>query len=321
MANNDIVRIGYYFWLIPSIISCFLSSLLLLAKLRELKTKKLIWVGVLELLFALADIVQCVPWFFGSIYSNKEDRTDGNFCSTQEAMFEAGALAKCLLSSIATATLAYFIFSKKRLHISTFLPPAMVLVFYTIVSLITNLALGGTEVACYNLHDLILGGRMKTIQWAYFFCFLLPVYGFSFINLMSYVLTVYCSFTENTSVVSSIMTPQYDRVTTFTLISWMPYVPILLFILLFLFRQVNIPLYCVTGRSVSSTGALGSGYLLLAPWIDKSRKTNLFFFTEKLLEENENEEDESSVMKFSEMSSVPHSSAPSGPSNSIKIDI
>jgi hypothetical protein len=101
----------------------------------------------------------------------------------------------------------------------------------------------------------------------------------------------------------------------------MPYVPILLFILLFLFRQVNIPLYCVTGLSVSSTGALGSGYLLLAPWIDKSRKTNLFFFTEKLLEENENEEDESSVMKFSEMSSVPNSSAPSGPSNSIKIDI
>jgi hypothetical protein len=277
------------------------------------------WVGFLELLFALADIVQCIPWFFGSIYSNKEDRADGNFCSRQEAMFEVGAVTKCLISSIATSTLAYFIFTKKQLHVSKVFPPAMVLVFYTIASLITNLALGGTEVACHNLHDLIIGGRMKTIQWAYFFCFLLPIYVFYFINLMSYLLTVYYSFTEEgASLVSSIMTPQYDRVATFTLISWMTYVPVLLFFLLFLFRRINIPLYCMTGLSVSSTGIIASGYLLLAPWIDKSRKTNLFFFIEKLLEENE--EDESSVMKCSEMSSVPHSSAPRGPSNSINID-
>jgi hypothetical protein len=310
MANNDIVRIGYYFWLVPSIVSCFLSSLLLLVRLRNLNIKKLGWVGFLELLFALADIVQCIPWFFGSIYSNKEDRADGNFCSLQETMLEFGVLTKCLISSIAIATTAYFIFTKKQLHISKFLPPAIALIFYTTASFITNLALGGTEVACHNLHDLPIGRRMKRRQWAYFFCFLVPVFVFYFINLMSYLLTIYRSFKENMTVVNSVMTPHYDRVATFTLISWMTYVPVLLFFLLIIFHHVNIPLYCVTGLFVSSTGALGSGYLLLAPWIDKSRKSNLFFFIEKLLEENENEEDESYAMKCSEMQSVPHSSAP-----------
>jgi hypothetical protein len=300
MANNDIVRIGYYFWLVPSIVSCFLSSLLLLVRLSNLNNWR--WVGFLQYIFALADIVQCVPWFFGSIYRTKEDRADVNFCSMQEAMFEAGALAKCLLSSIGTATLAYLIFTKKQLHISKVLPPAMVLVFYTIVSLIANIVLGGPEVACHDLHDFAVSRWMETREWAYIFGFLLPIFVFCFINLMSYVLTVYCSFKENTSVVSSVMTPHSDRVTTFTLISWMAYLPVLLFFLLFLFRQVNIPLYCVTGLFVSSTGALASGYLLLAPWIDKSRKTNLFFFIERLLEENENEEDDGSVMKLSEMS-------------------
>jgi hypothetical protein len=302
---DAVVTIGYYFWLIPSIISCFLSTILLLVKIRNIKDMRV--VGSLEYIFAVADIVQCVPWFFGSIYSNNEDRSPGNLCAIQEAMFQAGLLTKCLISSIGTGKLAYFFYIKKHLHITKILPSAMVLIFYALISFITNIALGGAEVACHDLHDFDVSKRMETRQWAYIFGYLLPIFVFCFLNLVSYFLTLYCSFTENTSVVSSVLTPHSDRVTTFALISWIAYLPALLFFLFFLFHQVNIPLYCLTGLFVSSTGILASGYILLAPWIDKTRKISLFFFIEKLLEENE--ADDSDAIKLSEMSSIPHSAA------------
>jgi hypothetical protein len=301
--SNTIVTIGYYFWLIPSIISCSLSTLLLLVKLRNIKDMRI--VGSLEYIFAVADIVQCVPWFFGSIYSNNEDRSPNNLCAIQEAVFQAGLLTKCVISSIGTGKLAYFIYIKKHLHISKILPSALVLIFYALISFIANISLGGTEVACYNLHDFTVNKRMETRQWAYIFGYLFPIFVFCSINLMSYFLTLYCSFTDNASVVPSIMTQHSDRVATYTLISWVAYLPVLLFFLFFLFHQVNIPLYCLTGLFVSSTGIVASGYILLAPWIDKARKVSLFFFIEKLFEENE--ADDSDVIKLSEMSATPHS--------------
>jgi hypothetical protein len=301
MAKDYLEQIGYYFWLIPSIFSCFLSTLLLF--FRFLNLKNLRWIGFLQVIFALADLLQCIPWFFGSIYSNTEDRTDNknSLCEIQESLFKIGILTKCLLSSISTAALAHYIYSKQSLQISKILPPALVLVFYTIVTLITNLLLRGDEIACYDLHDFDLE-TMSRQQWTYVFCYLLPIFVFCFINFLSYALTIYSKISVDTSIVNAIMTPHSDRVAAFTLISWMAYLPALLFFLFFLFHQINIPLYCLTGLFVSSTGMFGSGYLLLAPWIDKTRKTNLFFFIEKLLEDNEQDDD--GGMKLSDISSA-----------------
>lgn len=295
MAKDYVVEIGYYFWLIPSIFSCLLSTILLGLRLWYVKDIK--WVNFLQILFAIADILQCIPWFFGSIYSTTEDRVNSKLCIFQEQMFKFGIMTKCLLSSIAISVLAYYAISKKTLRIDKVLPPSMVIVIYTMASYGVGVALNSDAVACRNLHDYNIK-HLRNDELVYVLSFLLPIFVFCFVNFLSFLATFYYSSVKDTSIISAMMTPHIDRVGIFTLIAWIAYTPALLFFMFFLFHQVNIPLYCLTGFLVSSTGTLGSGYLILAPWIDKTRRVNLFFYIEKMLEDNE----EADGVKLSEIS-------------------
>lgn len=295
MAKDYLTEIGYYFWLIPSIISCSLSSILLVLRLFTLREKKLI--SFIQITFALADIFQCIPWFFGSIYSTTEDRLESKLCTLQEQMFRFGILTKCLIASIVVGALTHYSLSKQTLRIDKILPPALIIVCYTMASYGVGVVLNSDAIACRNLHAYNISD-LRDDELVYILSFLLPIFVFCFVNFLSFVATFYSSYVKDASIVSAIMTPHHDRVAIYTLISWIAYTPALLFFLFFLFHQVNIPLYCVTGLLVSSTGMLASGYLILAPWIDKTRRVNLFFYIEKMAEENE----DGDAVKLSEIS-------------------
>jgi ABC-type uncharacterized transport system permease subunit len=298
MAKDYVGEIGYYFWFVPSVISVFFSGILLFIRISDLKKMKM--VGFTQTIFALADILQCTPWFFGSIYSTTTNRSHSNLCHVQEAMFKVGVLTKCLLASIATAALSYYAVTKQPLRISKVLPPSIVLVIYTVITLVINLILHGNEVACENLHNFNIE-HPKNFQIVYCVCFLLPIFLFCFINFLASTWAIYSSRTSDPTIVSAIMTPHHDRIAAFSIIAWLAYIPALLFFLFFLFNEINIPLYCITGLMVSSTGILGSGYLILSPLIDKTRRVNLFIFIERLLDENEDTESVDGV-KLSEIS-------------------
>jgi hypothetical protein len=300
MAKDYLGEIGYYFWLVPSVISVLLSGTLLVLRISDLKNMK--WVGVSQTIFALADILQCVPWFFGSIYSTTTDRADSNLCAAQESMFKVGILTKCLLSTVSTAALAHYSVTKQPLRMSKISLPIIILVIYTVATLLVNIILHGNDVACHNLHDFDIN-HLEDYQLVYMICFLFPLFLFCFLNFLSFSWAMYSSNASDPTMVTAILTPHRDRIVAFTVITWVAYIPALLFFLFFLFNEINIPLYCITGLMVSSTGLLGSGYLILAPLIDKTRRVNLFFYIERLAEENEDRETVDGV-KLSEVSVV-----------------
>lgn len=273
--------VGYYFWLIPSILSFTCSSILLLNRLSRIP--KLSLIGALELLFSIGDMLQCLPWFFGSLVSVSEDRSHDQSCLNLETLFELGIFIKSILATLGVGMLSFYTITKKPLTLRCFMIYFLILVAFLLLCTLLNVYLNGRASPCQNISE-IAPSNLSPIEIYYILFFLGPIVFLAVVNILICGIALYY---QRSDFISSMIVQHYDRVIMFTLVFCIGYIPTSIFFLVFYTDKVSYSLYCFMGLSASSTGTIASTYLLLCPWLDKMRRFNLFFFIEKLVEDNE----------------------------------
>lgn len=286
------ISIGYYFWLIPSIISFIFSFLILI---RNLFFNKLTIISLLELFFVIIDILQCITWFIGPIYTINNN--NNKLCYIQESLFEISLLFKGCIILIACSIFAKYTYTKKKFKIFI---PSLLLILFTIIMIILNYIFKSREAACQGLikHNILTS---TTAELSYIFFFVLPLTIYSYLIIIFSLIGI--SSRQRDSFVSALLSTIYDRLTIFLLIVLIVMIPFHCFYILAALGRMNIVIYCLTGLIVSSSGTFFSLYLLISPFHEKWKKFNLFFFIEIMLsEERDDSENELSSSKNDSLS-------------------
>lgn len=284
--------VGYYFWLIPSILSCFFSSLILLRNIFS----KLTIISFSEVLFVIGDLLQCSAWFFGSIYTLSNNRNN-QLCHQQEIIFEFGLLMKGCILLIACGIFAKYTLTRKRFSIFF---PSLLIICFTVLMIVCGYVFKSRVAACQSLLNHSIQ-TSTTAELSYIFFFVFPLTVYAYLILILSLLGL--SSRHQDSFVSTLLSTIYDRLILFFVVVLVVMIPFHCFYILASIGRMNIVVYCLTGLIVSSTGALFSLYLLVSPLHEKWKKFNVFFFIEIMVsnerDDSENEEVNSSQKKHS----------------------
>lgn len=273
------LSIGYYFWLIPSIIS-FSFSLIVLFRNIFLKLSV---ITILEIFFCLFDIIQSISWFIGPIYSINNNNT--SICHLQEILFEYSLLSKACILLIACGIFAKYTYTRKKFSI---IIPSLIIIIFTLIMMILSYIYKSRIAACQGLikHKI---ETSTTPELSYIFFFVLPLTIYAYLIIILSLIGI--SYRQQNSLVSALLSTIYDRLVIFCIIVFLVMIPFHCFYILAALGRMNIVIYCLTGFIVSSSGAFFSFYILVAPFHEKWKKFNLFFFIEIMLSDERDDSD------------------------------
>lgn len=265
--------IGYYCWLVPSCISFTLCSFLIL---HNVLNKKRTVLRRLQNLYAVGEVLQCLAWFAGPIYT--VEKHNNSLCPTQEILFECGLALKAATALVLSATLASYSLSRDQFNLNKLRTYFCLSMTWAITFLILGFIFQSRKAACEGLADHKYD-QLRQYELAYLLFFYLPIITNTFL------VAIFCSiglYYRQEDLSSALLSPVYDTLVVFLVIVTAVLTPCIVFFAFVLLGRMNIVLYCLTGIIISSAGAAFSVYHFCLPYIFKLRRFNLFFFLERL---------------------------------------
>ena len=272
--------IGYYCWLIPSCISFLLSLYLIFILLYKKKTI----FNTLEFLYCLGDLLQCIAWFIGPLYTlNDNNNSNSNFsnssshsnlCLTQEFLFEIGLFIKTSIAVLVSGLFASYTTSRENFKMSKIRLFFFLIIFYTILSIILSYIFKSNKAGCEGILEHSFSS-INRYELAYFLTFVLPV------SLYMILIVIFSSiglYYRKEDISSALLTPIFDGLKMCFVIVNLAIIPCFIFYFMISYGRMNIVLYCITGIIISSTGTLFSCYHIYSPYLNKTHRFNLFFF-------------------------------------------
>jgi hypothetical protein len=170
----------YLFWLIPSIVSFILSSLMALNifLVPELRTR--IYQRFLAVL-ALTDIVKTSSWFIAFKYT-----APYSVCTVQEYWFQFGAMSQALAAVLICAVAYYTVSCRQIPSMSRLFVYIAVLFSCSILSLAINIGFKTGRLFCSHSYSGFYEKHFRTELYVYSLSSLFPIMVTVFVNLASY---------------------------------------------------------------------------------------------------------------------------------------
>lgn len=271
-SEDSYESFGYYCWLIPCCISFLLSLSVLFISLQ----KKTSLMSILNRIFVIGDLLQCIALFPGPIYTLEKNESE--LCEIQEVLFEIG-----LRTKITVVILVSGMFLTYGLFREQFNWKSIKIFFYIVLTvststLILSFVLQSWKAACSG----ILTHKWNSLDKydiTYLIFFLLPSVIYAYMSLIFSSIGLYY---RRDDLSSALLTPIYDRLYFYLFLIALGLFPSTIYFIFLTIGRMNIILHSITGIILSSTGTVFSVYYLFEPCVEKSKRLNLFFFIEKL---------------------------------------
>lgn len=265
--------VGYYCWLVPSCLSCFLCCLVVIKNLLSKGTV----LTRLQSLYAVGEVVQCLSVFPGTLYTLEENNS--SLCPTQQILFQSALLMKTNLTLFVSGMFLVYTISQKNFSLNKCVVSFCLAMLIAVIFISLNLTFQSWRAVCHGIVD--HSGGIGNDRLYYLLFFLIPIIlNVCMVNIFSSVGVYYRQ--ENLS--SALLSSVFDSLVIFQLIVFIALLPCLIFIVFLYLGRMNIIIYCLTGILLSSTGTLFSLHQFLAPHIFKLKRFNTFFFLERVNE-------------------------------------
>lgn len=164
----------YYAILLPTSISAFFSSLMILFILSDSKRSRQFY-QLLCLILAIADIIQCSSWWIAHKF-----HTTVEICTIQEYMLQGSSLIKATVTVILSSVTLYIVKSKQRLTKKQFILHCLFWMTFPIICLPLSIYFKTSATYCRELKDF-----SKIL--AYGLTILLPFVCFIIVNTIIFI--------------------------------------------------------------------------------------------------------------------------------------
>jgi hypothetical protein len=254
--------------LIPACVSFTIASFALLHTF--LFTEKLTFLRRLDVLFCVAEMVQCGSWFFGPKYTSSRV-----VCALQEYFFQAGLLLKCAICVINIALMSYVVHKRCMPTYDIVKIPIFAIFGLAGLSLLLSIALDSSEVICTGeLSD----PSKSNGAHVYGFCFMLPV-------LLCALSSVVLSTPSLRSIGDDLGAPSLrslvDKARAYFALLLFVLLPSLVFFTVLKFTDhFNNVLFCIMQVAIHTGGALTCLSFVLFPFHNKRRQLNYYFVSQ-----------------------------------------